>query len=499
MKIKGIILNRKELIVWVVLFIVEVIILFTGITHEGVWYDEACSIGIIRHPIISIWQVVKGDVHPPLYFFMLKLFTLLFGNSVFALRTFSVLGILALFLLGIGPVRRTCGKTVGLLFSFLVITTPIYLAIAQEIRMYSWAVFLVTGSVLYAYLAISENKKSDWLKFGVLMFAAMYTHYHALAAMVILDGLIVLRFLKTTKTRTRVVFGISAALVALGFLPWLGSLIRQMHWVSWLPPVNGETIWYTLIYPYGYKIFSEDPLAIISFWLILGLICWGIGFATFKHNEAKAVLLAIEVYVLTFLAAVLFSLIFWPIFQTKHLLPISGLMLLAAAYGLAQVPNKKIIAVFVVIFLGLMIPHIVTINQSRFNGPVREITDYFTKNLKPDDVFIHLEPESWGVFSYYFSGNQQFIYTIHTNPGFAYCKTFEPNGIGGSDLAGFLQDKHPHHIWLIDENYEPQNPAIKIFSANSIIETKVLKIPESWFTVRINKIKTGNKPKRCDL
>ncbi|HEX3043579.1 MAG TPA: glycosyltransferase family 39 protein, partial [Bacillota bacterium] len=179
-------LNRKELIIWGILFFLEIIMLWVGITHEGVWYDEACSVGIIRHPLSEIWQVVKSDVHPPLYFFMLKLFTSLFGPSVLAMRSLSALGILAVFLLGFGPVRRACGKKVGFWFSFLVMAPPIYLEEAQEIRMYTWAIFFVTGSLLYAYLAMAERKNRDWILFGVFMLAALYTHYYGLMAMVVL-------------------------------------------------------------------------------------------------------------------------------------------------------------------------------------------------------------------------------------------------------------------------------------------------------------------------
>lgn len=159
MNFKGEPLNRKDLILWGTLLILEIIVIFAGITHEGVWLDEACSVGIIRHPLPEIWNYVKTDSHPPLYFYLLKLFSLLFGNSVLALRAFSALGILALFLLGIGPVRRACNKTTGLLFSFLVTVTPIYLAIAREIRMYSWAVFWSPGACFMLIWPFPKIKK----------------------------------------------------------------------------------------------------------------------------------------------------------------------------------------------------------------------------------------------------------------------------------------------------------------------------------------------------
>lgn len=489
-------LRRKDLILWGFLLIAELIMLFVGITHEGVWFDEACSVGIIRHPLWQIWNLMTGDMHPPLYFLLLKIFTVLFGNSLLVLRTFSLLGILALFALGIGPVRRACGRTAGIIFSFLVMTTPIYLAEAQEIRMYSWTVFLVTGTLLYAYLALAENKKSDWIKCGVLMLAAIYTHYYALLAIVILSGVMVIWFWKAKK-QLPLMFWVIAGGVILGYLPWLSGFFTQLKWMGngkyWIPRVGGATIWLTLIYPYGYKFFINDPFAGISFGLAAGLIVAGLGIAAFKRRKATVAYLAIGVYILTILVAMIFSCLFWPILVGRYILPVSGLLILAVAFGLAQLPDKKLIAVFAVIFLGLMIPHLITINQSRFNGPVQEITGYIKENLKPGDVFIHLKPESWGVLCYYFPGYQQFIYTIQSNPGFAYCKTFEPNGSGGLDLSGFLKNKHPHLIWLVDEEFGRINSAPKIFSNQVILETKLFKIPESLFAVRVYKIKLKNR------
>ncbi|HEX3046585.1 MAG TPA: glycosyltransferase family 39 protein [Bacillota bacterium] len=486
-------INRKDLIIWGVLFCLQVIILWVGITHEGVWYDEACSVGIIRHPISEIWQVVKGDVHPPLYFFMLKVFTSFFGNSVLVMRSLSALAILAVFLLGIGPIRRACGKTVGFWFSFFVMVTPIYLGMAQEIRMYTWAVFFVTGSLLYAYLAMAEGKKRDWILFGGFMLAAIYTHYYALMAMVILCGLITLWFCFNLKKRFNFMFLIVTGVAILCFLPWIFGFSYQVGGIShgnyWIPPVTFESIWQVLIYPFGYKLSIIDPLAPISFLLITGLILWGIVQVRLKKRKAPLVYWAVSVYILTLLAAVIFSFLFWPILFARHMLPVTALFLLGAAYGLAQIPNPKISLGIALVFVALLIPHLITINQSRFNGPTQEIVSYFKENAKPGDVFIHTAPNTWGFFCYYFPDYQQFFYTVHSDPGFAYCRTFEPNGSAGLDLRGFLQSNHPQNIWVIDEAMETENPVVMYLRNQPVLDTRLFKIPESWFTVRIFNIK----------
>lgn len=37
-----------------------------------VWADEAYTMAIVRHSYREIWQITTADVHPPLYYFLLK-------------------------------------------------------------------------------------------------------------------------------------------------------------------------------------------------------------------------------------------------------------------------------------------------------------------------------------------------------------------------------------------------------------------------------------------
>jgi uncharacterized membrane protein len=57
--------------------------------------------------------------------------------------------------LGVGPVRKIFGNKAGMILAFLVYTTPVCLSYGQEIRMYSWAAFFVTGSMLFGYIALT--------------------------------------------------------------------------------------------------------------------------------------------------------------------------------------------------------------------------------------------------------------------------------------------------------------------------------------------------------
>lgn len=120
-------LAPRLIAVWCLILLAGTVYLFIGITSEGLWYDESYTGCIVKQPIAQIIEITGSDSHPPLYYIMLRLFTLIFRNTVLSLRVFSVLGILALAAWGIGPVRRITGVKTGMLYTILVFITPISL------------------------------------------------------------------------------------------------------------------------------------------------------------------------------------------------------------------------------------------------------------------------------------------------------------------------------------------------------------------------------------
>ena len=64
-------------------------LVFLTISKASIWFDEAFSAYIIRFNFSEIWHYTSVDVHPPLYYFLLKIWSLFFGSSDFALRSMS--------------------------------------------------------------------------------------------------------------------------------------------------------------------------------------------------------------------------------------------------------------------------------------------------------------------------------------------------------------------------------------------------------------------------
>ena len=77
------------------LFLVAGLVVFAAIslftiTKSSFWFDEAYGAYLIHYNFIDIARYVATDVHPPLFYWLLKIWSMLFGNSELALRSMSV-------------------------------------------------------------------------------------------------------------------------------------------------------------------------------------------------------------------------------------------------------------------------------------------------------------------------------------------------------------------------------------------------------------------------
>lgn len=165
-----------------------IIAIFLGVTlptlaKASIWFDEAYTAYIIRHNFAEIWHFTSVDVHPPLYYFVLKIWSLIFGSSDFALRAMSVFfGVLTIWA-AFSLVRKIfkSNKTALISALFLAIS-PMFLRYAQEARMYLMVAFFAVMAVR-AYFEIYFEKNSDKAKkrwqiaFVAFSAAGIWTQY----------------------------------------------------------------------------------------------------------------------------------------------------------------------------------------------------------------------------------------------------------------------------------------------------------------------------------
>lgn len=210
----------------------------------NIWVDEAFSVSLVAHPWGEMLSIAATDVHPPLYYIILKAITeaLLFilpdASSICIGKLVSVLPFALLLWIAVTKVRRTWGNYVGGLWGASLFAAPSLITQGVEIRMYGWAMLFVTLAYLFAYDVTTKARKRDWCCFVLAGLASAYTHYYACIA--VTPVYLLLLYTSFRKGRAMLLRWLAAATVTVvGYLPWLFIFINQAqtvagdYWISY--------------------------------------------------------------------------------------------------------------------------------------------------------------------------------------------------------------------------------------------------------------------------
>ena len=124
---------------------------------QDIWFDEVFSVNFIQHSYKEIAALTGKDVHPPLYYWYLKLFhdigkvLVPAASSIVLCKLASMLPFVGIFVYTLTAIRKNFGLHVAGLFWFLVMTMPQISNYTVEIRMYSLALFFITAAFVHSY------------------------------------------------------------------------------------------------------------------------------------------------------------------------------------------------------------------------------------------------------------------------------------------------------------------------------------------------------------
>ena len=209
----------------------------------GFWYDEGHSVLVANKPFDQLFTTLANDVHPPLYFLLLRFWQQPFGDSEFALRWLSVAcGVATVALVGklamLMVDRRAALGAAG-----LAAASPLLFYAAQEARMYSLATFFVSLAACLLVVAWRSDRPAAWLGLAAAEAAALYTHYYTALPLLVLGLSALAAAVRGGWRRPRaVVAWLMCQIVALLlFLPWLPTAVAGLrrYGSDWLP---GQTL-----------------------------------------------------------------------------------------------------------------------------------------------------------------------------------------------------------------------------------------------------------------
>ena len=197
--------------------------------QQSIWFDESYTAYLIRFDFGSILKYTAADVHPPLYYFLLKVWSMVFGYSDFALRAMSAMfGALAI-LFAFLWLKYKYGKTAAILGSLFLALSPNFIRYGEEMRMYTLVAAIVFAATYFLQLAIDNKSRKWWIIYAALVALGMYTHYFTAFAW--MAHVIYLIVIYKKEFFTKKIFAWYLLSVVF-YLPWLPGFLKQSSTVQ---------------------------------------------------------------------------------------------------------------------------------------------------------------------------------------------------------------------------------------------------------------------------
>lgn len=402
----------------IILIVLGTVFIFSTVFHSNIWFDEAYSVGMANHNFADIWNIGKNDVHPVLYYWMLRIVNLLTNGSVLAYRLFSALPVALLGLLGITHIKKDFGEKTGILFSFLTYFLPMMSVYANQIRMYSWALLIVSVLAIYTYrIYMGQNTKKNWIIFGITSLASLYIHYYGLMAAGLINVFLLIHFIiKKRWKELKIQIGLGIIQV-IAYIPWLIALLSQMEQIShgfWIGFTFPTTIYEIVGCQMNGTLNTEKDLLvgfIANTLLFISLIIVTIKKCKNKELNLKPAIYSAIIYLAVIIAAILITVILdSSILYYRYLFVITGLYIFAVSHILAGSNNKYLIAVVCMVVLILGVNNNIIQIRDNYAKENNEPFKYLNENVQDGDVFVFNEVGSGFVCASIFTENKHYFY-----------------------------------------------------------------------------------------
>ncbi|MGC9327231.1 MAG: glycosyltransferase family 39 protein [Candidatus Hinthialibacter sp.] len=330
------------------------------LSKRTLWVDEAYSALLARRSIAEIHHALRYDAGPPLYYDLLHIWRICFGDSEWALRSMSLLMAVLTTLVVYLTARRCWNRRAGLFAACFAAFTPLSTAYALEARNYTLfaALSLAFGASLIRFM----NKGEKRTLIACSFFALALAYVHNMGWFIGLAGAVsALLFLRGRKRWIALLAGGIA--VILFYLPWVPTLLAQMDntnrtidWVRnfWSPwaIVNSFSSFIPGGYTLAYLQLPAFPIEIQAVNALFFIIVFLLSLASMVREQDRCA----AVFFMLLLGGVLgpywYSLLITPIYlagRTDYgVFPFLCLMM---GFGLSRLNWRYIRTAFLFLFL----------------------------------------------------------------------------------------------------------------------------------------------------
>lgn len=462
------------------IYIVAAALRLVNLSAASLWYDEVFTYLVTSQDLSSMLRTIMGDVHPPLYYLLIKFMNPEVGLSEFWLRLPSVFfSLLGIYLTGKIARELKLSPAAGWVAMGLVALLPSEIYYAQEARMYA-----LLQALILSWLLVTLQRR--WVLAAIYGVMTLYTHNYGVFYLAVI-GIIGLarelyrpvildpdnhnypwldRWKRGDEANVRGAL-LAAAVPALAFIPWVGLvMLGQMKQIAanyWIAPITLGQIGYHVYMLFVLNFTADIP--VMSAMAIYGLIFWSIYRSRqAMENSAWRVLLAVGY--LPLLLAIFASLVWRPILTYRYIfgsLPMICLMIGAAITNIKPWKAAYIGALCIPLLLGGLWSYYDKLPDSK--GLIRRDIGLLRMEWQPGDQLLHTNSSSYLIWRAYAPDLNQVLLPQcdERNHGELSEQTRQALDVYGSTDPS-------HHTWLLYD-ITPLSTNCELDRANAMIGT----------------------------
>lgn len=381
----------------------------------SLWHDEGYTAVLTEGSFQDIISRTAKDVHPPLYYLLLKIWSLTFGDSIISLRLFSLTTMTLAIFIAYRIFQRIASPGHARWAMFGMVLGSYILRYSQEMRMYGLGA-LIAMSATYTLIRsqdnISQKHKLIWYSlYGLLITAGIYTQYFLILILPAHGLWFIVNNFKSTKGKHKPsikdiiaavpkqwILAIVGSLVL--FLPWLPTMLSQFAATKngfWIGPIKIETFVNTLtnIVTFQQSWELEGWLAIAALVSVVLTIYALLRYWPSTITNQTTRLLVLTVSIPTILLIFLSLPPMTSAYQVRYISFYSPLLYgaIGIIIGEAWRHKSRALSIFIAISLGVGTLNAIQLGNDYDRRPtpvfrMNDIAKHIRDNMSPQDIVV---------------------------------------------------------------------------------------------------------------
>jgi mannosyltransferase len=446
---------------------------FYKLGYYSYFDDEVLSTFAARQPAWEIFHhITANEDHPPLYHILLHLWMLGFGDSLIAVRLFSVLISTACVPLLYALGRSMANRPAALAAAGLMAIAPFQIYHGRQARMYPLLTLLVMLATLLFVHVWQRGGWWRWWLFGLTITAGIYTHAYFWLSLLALNVWALADTIAHRRIERKRWAGliVAQALAGLAFAPFLPQFFGTVNGVV-------QSFWLKYSSPYDWII---DLIALTNYaplvafpgpaapWYLLPLyfpplaiLILGLGYSVREarrhpHERDTWLLLHMLIWVPIVIATTI-SVAIRPILLDRSLIGLSSALFLILGWMFVRYWQRFLIQLLALAFVATCVVSIASMYPPvpQQNDLVR-MADYLAREARPGDAIAYADWQSFDTAALMYP-HQPDVYIVplsETNKSYwearmRFMRWREPHQVETVPTFG----PHYRRVWLVFSLY----------------------------------------------